>query len=184
MKGVSILILVGLAILFSTEVFAQNYSQTKNELNPSDTDLVILFSVAIVIVLGLVIFLTRELILQKKTSYDKGKFESKKNRDYEKYHSEWGGESIFGEKRSKFDDEFRKELEESDVPDYYKILGVSSKATQEEIKNRYRVLAKEIHPDKSKDSKSEEKMTEINKAYEVLSDEQHRKQYDKYMDTS
>jgi len=184
MKGVSILILVGLAILFSTEVFAQNYSQTKNELNPSDTDLVILFSVAIVIVLGLVIFLTRELILQKKTSYDKGKFESKKNRDYEKYHSEWGGESIFGEKRSKFDDEFRKELEESDVPDYYKILGVSSKATHEEIKNRYRVLAKEIHPDKSKDSKSEEKMTEINKAYEVLSDEQHRKQYDKYMGTS
>jgi len=184
MKGFSILILVGLAILFSTDVFAQSDSQTKNELNPSDTDLVILFSVAIVIVLGIVIFLTREFILRKKTSYDKGKFESKKNRDYEKYHSEWGGESMFEEKKSKFDDEFRKELEESDVSDYYKILGVSSKATQEEIKNRYRVLAKEIHPDKSKDSKSEEKMTAINKAYEVLSDEQRREQYDKHIKTS
>jgi len=184
MKGFSILILVGLGILFSTDVFAQSDSQTKNELNPSDTDLIILFSVSIIMVLGIVIFLTRELILRKKTGYDKGKFESKKNRDYEKYHSDWGGESIFGERKSKFDDEFRKELEESDVPDYYKILGVSSKASQEEIKNRYRILAKEIHPDKSKDSKSEEKMTEINKAYEVLSDEQHREQYDKHMDIS
>jgi len=184
MKGFSILILVGLGILFSAEVFAQSNSQIRDELNPSDTDLVILFSVAIAIVLGLVIFLTRELILRKKTSYDEGKFESKKNKDYEKYHSDWGGESIFGESRSKFDDEFRKELEESDVPDYYKILGVSSKATQKEIKNRYRVLAKETHPDISKDSGSEEKMAEINKAYEVLSDEQRREQYDKYMGVS
>jgi len=47
MKGFSILILVGLGIIFSAEVFAQNYSQTKNELNPSDADLIILFSVAI-----------------------------------------------------------------------------------------------------------------------------------------
>jgi len=184
MKSFSILILVALSIIYSAEVFAQSGPQIKNELNLSDTDLIILFSVAIAIILGIVIFLTRDLILRKKTNYDTGKFESKKNKDYEKYHSDWGGESIFGEKKSKFDDEFRKELEESDVPDYYKILGVSSKATQEEIKNRYRVLAKETHPDKSKDSKSEEKMTEINKAYEVLSDEQLREQYDKYMGIS
>jgi len=184
MNGFSILVLVGLGIIFSAEAFAQNYSQTRNDLNPSDADLIILFSVAIAIILGIVIFLTRELILRKKTNYDAGKFESKKNRDYEKYHSDWSGESIFGEKKSKFDDEFRKELEESDMPDYYKILGVSSKATQEEIKNRYRLLAKETHPDKSKDSKSEEKMAEINRAYEVLSDEQRREQYDRHMGVS
>ena len=184
MKGFLILILVGLCILFSTDVFAQSDSQTKNELNPSDTDLIILFSVAIIMVLGIVIFLTRELIFRKKLGYDKGKFESKKNRDYEKYHSDWGRESMFGERKSEFDDEFRKELEESEVPDYYKILGVSAKATQEEVKNRYRVLAKETHPDKSRDSNSEEKMTEINKAYEVLSDEQLREQYDKHIDIS
>ncbi len=184
MKGFSILILVGLGIIFSSEVFAQSASQIKDELNPSDTDLIILFSVAIAIVLGLVIFLTRELIFRKKTSYDKGKFESKKNKDYEKYHSDWGEEHVFGKRRSKFDDEFRKELEGSDVPNYYKILGVPSNATHEEIKNRYRVLAKETHPDKSKDSGSEEKMTEINKAYEVLSDEELREQYDKHMGAS
>lgn len=169
--------------LFSTQVYAQN---EKNELNPSESDLIILFSVAILLVLGVVIYITRELILRKKTSYDKGDYDSKKNRDYEKYHSDWSGEdeALGARKSQKFDEEFRKELEESDVPDYYKILGVSPEATQDEIKSQYRKLAKEEHPDKTKDEKSEKKMAEINKAYEVLSDEQRRRQYDKYMSAS
>ena len=182
LMGSFAIVLLCITILFSTDVFAQVNSD-KNELNPSDTDLIILFSVAILLILGVVIFITRELILRKKTSYDKGEFGSKRNRDYEKYHSDWGDEeNVFGSRKSKkFDDEFRKELEESDVPDYYNILGVSADASQEEIKNRYRKLAKELHPDKSKDSKTEERMAQINKAYEVLSDAQKRKQYDKHM---
>jgi molecular chaperone DnaJ len=182
MKNFSVLVILGLTVLFSIDAFAQSDSG-KNELNPSDTDLIILFSVAILLVLGVVIYITRELILRKKTTYDKGKFTSKKNRDYEKYHADWGDEeNVFDSRKSKkIDDEFRKELEESDVPDYYQIFGVSADASQEEIKNRYRKLAKELHPDKSKDSKSEEKMAQINKAYEVLSDLQRREQYDKYM---
>ena len=52
-------------------------------------------------------------------------------------------------------------------------------ASNTEIKNRYRELAKQYHPDKNKDS-SEEKMAEINKAYEVLSDEKLRDEYDKF----
>lgn len=182
-KSFSILVLLVLGFI-AGDVFAQENS--KNELNPSDTDLIILFSVAILMILGVVIYITRELILRKKTGYDKGEFESKKNRDYEKYHSDWSDEeNVLGSRKSKkFDEEFRKELEESDVPDYYKILGVASDASHDEIKNQYRKLAKEIHPDKSKDSKSEKKMAEINKAYEVLSDEQRREQYDKYMSAS
>ena len=179
----SFTILALLVLVFSTDAFAQSIS---NELNPSDTDLIILFSVAILMVLGVVIYITRELILRKKTSYDKGDFESKKNRDYEKYHSDWSDEeNVLGSRKSKkFDEKFRKELEESDVPDYYKILGVAQDASQNEIKNKYRKLAKVLHPDKTKDSKSEKKMAEINKAYEVLSDDQRREQYDKYMSTS
>jgi len=60
--------------------------------------------------------------------------------------------------------------------DYYKILGVSENASQEDIKRAYRRLAHEYHPDKA--GGSEEKFKEINEAYQVLSDRQKRAQYD------
>jgi len=45
-------------------------------------------------------------------------------------------------------------------------------------------LVKEWHPDRNPDSSTKEKMAEINKAYEVLSDKERRKNYDKYFDVS
>ncbi len=63
--------------------------------------------------------------------------------------------------------------------DYYKILGVDKKATQDEIKKAYRKLAVKYHPDKNPDDKkSEEKFKEANEANDVLSDPEKRKQYD------
>lgn len=62
--------------------------------------------------------------------------------------------------------------------DYYKILGVNREASQEDIKKAYRKLAHKHHPDKS--GGDEEKFKEINAAYQVLSDENKRKQYDTY----
>lgn len=63
--------------------------------------------------------------------------------------------------------------------DYYKILGVDKKATQAEIKKAYRGLAKKFHPDKNKgDKQAEEKFKDVSEAYEVLGDEEKRKQYD------
>ncbi len=63
--------------------------------------------------------------------------------------------------------------------DYYKILGVEKKATQEEIKKAYRKLAVKFHPDKNPgDKKSEEKFKEVNEANDVLSDPAKRKKYD------
>jgi len=63
--------------------------------------------------------------------------------------------------------------------DYYKILGVERNATQKQIKEAYRKLAFEYHPDRNNNSKSaSERMKEINEAYSVLSDPYKRKQYD------
>ena len=62
----------------------------------SPEDLYLTFAVAIVIISGIFIYLARHIILRKKTSYDEAKLDSKKNRDYEKYHSEWSEEEIFG----------------------------------------------------------------------------------------
>jgi len=66
-----------------------------------------------------------------------------------------------------------------DYKDYYKILGVDKKATQEEIKKAYRKLAVKYHPDKNPgDKKSEDKFKEVNEANDVLSDPEKRRKYD------
>jgi curved DNA-binding protein len=65
--------------------------------------------------------------------------------------------------------------------DYYEILGVEKKASEEEIKKAYRRLALQYHPDRNPDDKTaEEKFKEINEAYAVLSDAEKRKQYDMF----
>lgn len=65
----------------------------------------------------------------------------------------------------------------------YETLDVAADASAEEIKKAYRRLARKYHPDINKDSGAEEKFKEINAAYEILSDEQKRRQYDQYGDS-
>ena len=58
--------------------------------------------------------------------------------------------------------------------DYYEVLGVQRSASKDEIKDAYRKLAMQFHPDRNKDAGAEEKFKEISEAYAVLSDDQKR----------
>lgn len=72
----------------------------------------------------------------------------------------------------------------SAAKDYYKTLGVSRNASKDEIKKAYRELARKYHPDLNpNDKKAEEKFKEIQEAYEVLSKDDKRKQYDTFGST-
>ena len=157
-------------------------NESSRELKISDEEKIILFSGFSIAVIGIFVFLARDIILRKKTSYDKQQHESKKDRTYEKYHSDWGDdyEEVGKRGNSKQEREFREDVTNNNLPNYYEILGVEMDATYEEIKKNFRELAKKTHPDKTKED-SEEEMIQINKAYEILSDKTSREKYDRYM---
>lgn len=64
--------------------------------------------------------------------------------------------------------------------DYYKILGVSRNASKDEIQRAYRKLARKYHPDINKEKSAEEKIIQLNEAYEVLKDPEKKNLYDSY----
>ena len=143
-------------------------------------DLILTFVIATVIVVGIFVYLARNIILRKRTKYDELNLDSKKDRDYEKYHSDWSNEEFGTRKNASINQkEFDEMLKNKTLPNYYEVLGITQSATSNEIKEKFRLLAKEWHPDKRKDS-SDEKMSEINNAYEVLSNPELRDKYDKY----
>jgi len=149
----------------------------------TESDQITIFAIAAIIIIGVLVFLARGSFTRKKTEYDIGEWESKKNRDYEKYHSEWMSDEISFERTGKdklSDEEFRESLLNENLPDYYAILQISKNASQNEIKKQFRLLAKKWHPDKKQSNDAEEKMAQINMAYEVLSDHKRRKMYDQH----
>ena len=151
--------------------------------NLSESDQITIFAIAAIIIIGVLVFLARGSFTRKKTEYDVGEWESKKNRDYEKYHSEWMSDEVNFERTGKdklSDEEFRESLLNENLPDYYAILQISKNASQNEIKKQFRLLAKKWHPDKKQSNDAEEKMAQINIAYEVLSDHKRRKMYDQH----
>jgi molecular chaperone DnaJ len=64
--------------------------------------------------------------------------------------------------------------------DYYDVLGISKGADSKEIKSAFRKLARQYHPDVSKEADAEDKFKEINEAYEVLSNDEKRARYDRF----
>ena len=160
-----------------------NPNKMNNGDSLSESDQIIIFAVAAIIIISVLIFLARDSIFRKKTEYDTSDWASKKNRDYEKYHSEWMNDEISFERKGKnkiSDDEFRKSLLNKNIPDYYAILQVQKNVNQNQIKRQFRLLAKKWHPDKKQSDDAEEKMAQINMAYEVLSNPKRRKIYDQH----
>merc|ERR1711976_239364 len=74
-----------------------------------------------------------------------------------------------------------KASKQSATKDYYKILGVEKKATQNEIKKAYHKLCRQYHPDKQENEEAKQlankKMLDLNEAYGTLKDEEKRKKY-------
>ena len=163
------------------------------DVGPSPSDLVLLFAVSIAAVAGIALYISREAIARKKTPYDRGSYESQRNRDYEKYHSGWGDESAAGrgagglddDLDDDFDDDFGGGATDGRFPDYYGVLDLGRDAGQGEVKQRYRELAKEAHPDRAGGAPgggdAVRRMALINEAYEVLSDPDRRKRYDLWL---
>jgi len=179
-------ILIVFTILIGTLQLSYAQEDVSNrELKVSDEEKIILFTGFSIAVIAIFLFLARDVILRKKTTYDKQEHDSKKDRTYEKYHSDWGEdyEEIGKRGNTKQEKEFRDQIENNDLPNYYEILGVKIDASSEEIKKNFRELAKKTHPDKTKED-TEQEMIKINKAYEVLSDVESKEKYDKYMKTN
>ena len=102
------------------------------------------------------VFLARDQILRRKTDYDAERLESQRDRDQEKYQSDWGSDEQAG----------------AGKPDEgpYEVLGLKPGATVEQVRARYRELARENHPDKDDSEGAAERMAKINAAYEELTD--------------
>ena len=152
------------------------------ELEVTDEEKIILFSGFVIAIIAIFLFLARDIILRRKTSYDKVDLDSKKDKTFEKYHSDWGDdyEELGQRRNTKEDKEFRDAANNDELPNYYEVIGVSKNATPDEIKKKFRELAMKTHPDKTKED-SEDKMAELNKAYEILSDKERREKYDRYL---
>ncbi len=183
MKKIPVFVLTIIFIGMLQSAIAQNVPSSNLEYSMTNEENIMLFGGFAIVVIGIFLFLARDVILRRKTSYDKEDFESKKDRTFEKYHSEWTDDYVdFSNTRYTEDDaEFSKAAKNSTLPDYYKILGIPKNSSQEEIKKRYRELAKKLHPDKNKGEKTDETMAEINKAYEILSKKDRKQKYDKYL---
>ena len=191
--ALSLLLLAAAAAAAAPPAHAQGAADGE-DVGPSPSDLVLLFAVSIAAVAGIALYISREAIARKKTSYDRGSYESQRNRDYEKYHSGWGDESAAGRGAGVLDDDFGGGVLDDDfggggagggAPDYYGVLGLGRNAGPGEVKQRYRELAKEAHPDRAGGAPgggdAVRRMALINEAYEVLSDPDRRKRYDLWL---
>ena len=107
-----------------------------NDFYISQEDLILTFVIATAVVAGIFVYLSRNIILGKKTKYDNLDLDSKKNRDYEKYHSDWSEEELFSNRKNNSIDqkEFDQMLKNNTLQNYYQVLGFSKSASKIEIK--------------------------------------------------
>jgi len=171
MKVLPLVFLIGLA--------GAAHAQEEPAVSPEDQT--VIFAGFVAAVAAVFAYLARDMILRKKTDYDEQDLGSKEDKEYEKYHSDWGDDyEDLGDRTRRFKERFRRMSGDEGLPDLYAIMGMERDATPDQIKRQYRKLAKESHPDRSSEEGAKERMAEINLAYEILSDPEQREEYDRY----
>jgi len=129
------------------------------DLEVSDGEKTAIFAGFAIAVIGVFVFLARDIILRRKTEYDSKEYESKKEKTYEKYHSDWTDDyEEIGARRGpkrQADESLGALREDGSMPNYYEVLGVGPDATSSEIKESFRRLAKEMHPDRVRQGRSD-----------------------------
>jgi molecular chaperone DnaJ len=138
------IVLIFIIIFSVVQTSHAQINESDRVLQVSDEEKIILFTGFSIAVIAIFLFLARDIILRKKTPYDKKEHESKKDRTYEKYHSDWGDdyEEIGKRGNSEKEREFREDVKNNNLPNYYKILELEINATQEQIKKNFRNLQK------------------------------------------
>jgi hypothetical protein len=134
MKKISTFVFTIILIGISQDTLAQEEVASSNlEYAMTTEESIMLFGGFAIAVIGIFLFLARDSILRRKTSYDKEEHESKKDKTYEKYHSDWTDDYVdfTYTKFTEDDAEFSKAAQNSTLPDYYKILGLPRSASPE-----------------------------------------------------
>ncbi len=161
-------------------VYAQDDDgSTQGGAHQPTADQVVILAGFAVATAAVFVYLARDSIMRRGDRYADGRdLGSAMDRDYEKYHSDWAdGYEEVGSRSGRMRNGGGAGDDAAGNP--YEVMGINSDATQEEIKKRYRILARENHPDKSGHEGARDRMAEINRAYEVLSDPDQRSEYDK-----
>ena len=126
---------VFLIFIILVGVIQTSYQQSEEldmELEVSDEEKIMLFGGFAVAIIAIFLFLARDIILRRKTNYDKENLDSKKDKTFEKYHSDWGDdyEDLGKRKNTKRDKKFREAANKGEMPNYYKVLGVSEECSK------------------------------------------------------
>ncbi len=136
MKKPLLVTLVMVILIQILPINAQESASLDMELEVSDEQRITIFLIFIIGVIAVFLYLARDIILKRKTAYEEKDLDSKKNKDYEKYHSDWSDDyEEFGSRNyTKEDKEFKEASENSTLPNYYEILGVKKTATPQKVK--------------------------------------------------
>lgn len=174
--GTEIIISLTTSVLKGIGIFENSYSSLVLTHNKFVDDII---NFILVIIVSIFVYKKRMNFINDKFGSDKTIYytfidddeNKKENFEYEK--SDYSN-NYYNNKQYQKD-------ERENSKDYYKILGLDKTATQEEIKRAYYKSMSKFHPDKNKNSQKANEITKLlNEAYEVLSDEEKRDEYDRF----
>lgn len=181
--GAQLLIYMVTGILKLLGIFQNTYSELiVTHIKFVDDTINLIFA----IVLSIFVYKKRMAILNRKLYGEDDIYYTNDAEEYENQNEEGDYEfykNYYTKEHQNRDNSYIQEEQNNStyIKDYYNILGVNKHASQEEIKRAYYKSMSKFHPDKNKNSDKANEITKLlNEAYEVLSDEEKREQYDRF----